>query len=802
MQRLVTFVIILSCAFSMRSQTVIFQEQFNSSLGQCLVTNTYNATWAWSSSCLKSSWTGHSGPGHAIFQGTGCIFGNNFSIVKCDLVTPTIALPTGTCMLSFKYTMANELGGDTTSAETPSIQGICYYDVLSVWISVNGGTFVPIATSGYSTSLLTLGFNQIWTQQNILLSAYAGQTVQVKFNFDSGDGALNNIDGIYLDDISVKTCSQVSNAPMIVSPVNQVCTGQTMTISTSAPGPYIWNTGVTTQSIFVTATQNGFYAVTAGGGGNCSATNTASIVVVSNTPTLTASAVLPTICLGGGTALNAQSNWPFIWTPPLTQNNVQPTVTTNYTVSATNACGTTSAVVSVSVSPLPIIVNTLAPVCEGNPVQIYVNSTATSYTWLPGPIISNSNFITVTPLSNVVYTVVGKYLSCSNTATTAITIVPSPTLGLQTSANSVCQSMSVSLSASGASSYTWTPGGSNNSTFLHYPQSTTVYTLSGTNSSGCVSTKTAIVQTIPLPSLSLSISNSVVCLGNSATLTVTGAAGYSWSTGSASNMIVVTPTIASSYTVKGTSNGCSSTLVSVPILIVTPGVAVSGNTVVCPGLSTTLTAFGASTYTWNSLPAGAVNVIQPNSTTVYTVNAHTSASGISCPISETVQVLVLPAPNVGISTKKTEVCRGEKIVLTATGAATYSWNTGFTQPVLSTIVTSGSVLQFTVTGTDNNGCESTTTISLNVNLCSGIESVATSASEILVYPNPSSDVVSLSSNSNQTLSIVNALGQIVRVVQLESTNGYSVEIHELVPGTYFIKNAATGGFVGRFSVIN
>ena len=53
---------------------------------------------------------------------------------------------------------------------------------------------------------------------------------------------------------------------------------------------------------------------------------------------------------------------------------------------------------------------------------------------------------------------------------------------------------------------------------------------------------------------------SAMCVGESNTLTVSGASSYSWSSASSATSVVISPTATSSYSVVGTStDGCSST---------------------------------------------------------------------------------------------------------------------------------------------------------------------------------------------------------------------------------------------------
>ncbi len=59
------------------------------------------------------------------------------------------------------------------------------------------------------------------------------------------------------------------------------------------------------------------------------------------------------------------------------------------------------------------------------------------------------------------------------------------------------------------------------------------------------------------PSVSVASTSSVLCVGQSATLTASGATGYSWNTGATTSSIVISPIVATSYTATGT-NTCSS----------------------------------------------------------------------------------------------------------------------------------------------------------------------------------------------------------------------------------------------------
>ncbi|MBA3681704.1 MAG: T9SS type A sorting domain-containing protein [Bacteroidetes bacterium] len=64
-----------------------------------------------------------------------------------------------------------------------------------------------------------------------------------------------------------------------------------------------------------------------------------------------------------------------------------------------------------------------------------------------------------------------------------------------------------------------------------------------------------------IPSVSVSSSASLICNGQSATLTANGANTYLWNTTSTNTAITVSPTVTTSYTVTGTTNNCANTTI-------------------------------------------------------------------------------------------------------------------------------------------------------------------------------------------------------------------------------------------------
>ncbi len=73
--------------------------------------------------------------------------------------------------------------------------------------------------------------------------------------------------------------------------------------------------------------------------------------------------------------------------------------------------------------------------------------------------------------------------------------------------------------------------------------------------SGC---KTTSVTTVAnTPTLTVSTNSNLICAGQSATLTATGATTYSWSSGPIGSVIAVSPTLTTTYTLTGITGSCS-----------------------------------------------------------------------------------------------------------------------------------------------------------------------------------------------------------------------------------------------------
>ncbi|MGZ4080051.1 MAG: hypothetical protein ACXVOH_01165, partial [Bacteroidia bacterium] len=265
--------------------------------------------------------------------------------------------------------------------------------------------------------------------------------------------------------------------------------------------------------------------------------------------------------------------------------------------------------------------------CPGTNMTLTAPPVIGSYSWSGPSIVGGTTGQSVTISGPGTYSVTitpSQGAGCAYTLTYTATYASAPVLSPTASPAGICSGNSSTLSVSGASTYTWSTG-SNASSISVSPGSTTTYTVSGTNASGCVGTKTVSVTVSTTPTVSIT-GNMSICSGQSTTLTGGTANTYSWNVGSTSATIGVSPTSTTSYTLVGTNGGvCSATAVATVTVTPTPTLSVAGGSI-CSSQSIVLTNTGAgsgsNTYTWSPTGGNANSAtVTPTSNTTYTLTA-------------------------------------------------------------------------------------------------------------------------------------------------------------------------------------
>ena len=376
---------------------------------------------------------------------------------------------------------------------------------------------------------------------------------------------------------------------------NGMCNGSLSATATGGSGSYIysWSNGSTASTI--TGLCAGTYSVIVDDG----LTQDTATAVLSQPPPIAISINSPSpVCLGNTVSVCAAVTggvgaYSYNWSPPngLSSPTVlcpifTGTASTTYTLTVVDANGcvataTTNLIVN---SVTPSATNT-GPYCVGNTVQLS-SSGGTSYLWtgpngftsnLANPVIINS-----TGAASGVYTVTVTANGCSATATTSISVTNPPTVAPFVS-NPICSGSNLVFNAGtiGAVNYLWTGPNGFSSTqqnpviYNAQPIHSGVYTLTATNSSGCIASGTVTLVVSAGPSVSIATLIEPSCGINDGVLMYTATGGsapylYSGNACGAGNFGPFTSSTISNICsgmaslVVMDANGCTDTL-TVPI---------------------------------------------------------------------------------------------------------------------------------------------------------------------------------------------------------------------------------------------
>lgn len=221
-------------------------------------------------------------------------------------------------------------------------------------------------------------------------------------------------------------------------------------------------------------------------------------------------------------------------------------------------------------------------------------------------------------------------------------------------------------------------------------------------------TSDSILVSVTHPSITISSSPSnTICIGNTVTLDASAADSYTWSTSSTTNSTIVTPTVSSTYTLITSTQNCNDTITYSVTVNPLPTVYAGANQTVCANTSVTLAGSGANTYTWT----GSVTDGAAFTATVSDTYIVTGTDNNGCTNKDTVDVIVNPLPTISTGTNNITVCQSTTLTLSGAGASTYTWSGGITDGTTFTVTASNN---YTVTGTDINGCSATSVVSINM----------------------------------------------------------------------------------------
>ncbi|HOY04022.1 MAG TPA: T9SS type A sorting domain-containing protein, partial [Saprospiraceae bacterium] len=455
---------------------------------------------------------------------------------------------------------------------------------------------------------------------------------------------------------------------------------------------YLWSNGATTNC--VTVSEAGIYSVTVTYPGGCSSVCSATVTVnpqpVCN---ITGNTV---ICQGQSTQLCVPAGAAsYLWNTGATTNCITVSAAGIYSVTINSAAGCSSVCsTTVTVNPLPVCtISGNLSVCPGQTTQLCVLADAASYLWSNG---ETTDCISVNLAGNYFVTVTSA-AGCSSVCSATVVINEQPVCNITGDVFLCAPGQTTQLCVpSGAQSYLWSNGATTNCVTV---SEAGIYSVTVTYPGGCSSVCSATVIVNPQPVCNIT-GNTSICLGQSTQLCVpAGAASYLWNTGATTNCITVST--AGIYSVTVTySSGCSSICSEAVSVTPQPACTITGDDFMCEvgQLTQLCVPAGTGSYLWST--GATTNCIIVSAPGTYFVTV-TNQNGCSSICSKT--IALQPPPDCLI-TGDDFICEEGQVTpicVTATGSATYVWNTGATTACISV-----GIGTYQVTVTYSNGCSS------------------------------------------------------------------------------------------------
>ncbi|MES2330753.1 MAG: SprB repeat-containing protein, partial [Bacteroidota bacterium] len=501
-----------------------------------------------------------------------------------------------------------------------------------------------------------------------------------------------------------------------------ICAGSSVTLTASTGSSFLWSTGATTQSISTGI--EGSYTVTVTNASGCSASS-APVTVTVNAPTTPTFTQVAAICNGSSLSAlptSSNNNITGTWSPALNS-----TATTTYTFTPNADQCATTATMTITVNPLPVVSASQTNVScfngsDGSIDVSVLNGTAPyTYSWSNGSTTEDINSLTAG-----IYTVtVRDVFGCASSNSVTI-IEPEQVTFSTTESNNLCygdtRGVIIVTATGGTGSYTYslnngTPQASNEFNNLHAG----TYAVNVTDANHCTATATV---TITEPAAAIRISPSqvnVLCYGastgsiNSNVSGGTAPYAYSWSNGA--QTADISGLAAGTYTVTVTdANHCVATAT---VTITEPAAAIrispSQVNVLCYGASTgsinSNVSGGTAPYAYSWTGGAQTADISGLAAGTYTV---TVTDANHCVATATVTITE-PAAAIRISPSQVNVlCYGASTgsinsnVSGGTAPYAYSWSNGAQTADISGLAAG----TYTVTVTDANHCVATATVTI------------------------------------------------------------------------------------------
>ena len=561
---------------------------------------------------------------------------------------------------------------------------------------------------------------------------------------------------------------------------------------------YTWSNGGTGDTI--TNVPSGTYTVTVSSGSGCSGTSSVSVsqpTALNVSVTSTNSGCGAPNGAATATASGGTSTYTYLWSNAATTASISNLAGATYTLTVTDnhQCSVTSQAVIANSGSLNISTTTTAAGCAGGPsgsATVAVSGGASPFTYLWSNGGTNATISNVTAATYQV--TVSDNLSCTGTA--AAVVSTGTPLSITAVTNDVkcfndVNGMAVVSVSSGTApyQYAWN-NGSTTDTITGLVAGS--YYITVTDAHNCQKTDTVIINQ-PADITLIVVIGQPSCSGlndgdaEAHTTGGTPAYSYIWSTGS--NSISIQGLSPGNYAVTLTDNNLCSATSSFLITDPTP-ITTTSNTVdnACYGNANGSIALnpagGTAPYTYLWTTGNTSAAISGLAAGTYNV---TITDNVNCTATSSVQINQPAA--LTVTTAATQATQGQ-----FNGSATVSNITGGTPPYseawsngqTSNTVTGLAAGNYTVTVTDNNGCQLVDTVVVGTSV--GIETVVNTLS-FSIYPNPAKNAVTIDAGTldkETILMVEDILGQSMMTKNI-TTSPLTIDLSAYPNGVYFIE---------------
>jgi len=720
---------------------------------------------------------------------TSCLNGNvvhliNTSLNDTTLISYTWDFGDGSSQTSIDASYSYTLPGVYTIALIASDGGTC-----------SDSSFSSIEI--YPQPPVDLGPDQSVCLGDVVVLDAGGPYISYQWSDGSMTQTLSpNSSGIFtVTVIDGNGCIGMDSASVVINPLPAfslpgdtiICVGDSVLLT--APGSmasYLWSTGETSQSIYVSV--SGIFAAMITDNSGCSASDTIE-VTISALPVIDLG-VDTSFCDGNTVTLDPGNGYSaYLWNDNSNGQTLVASVTGTYSVEVTDGLGCKgSDSINVVVNANPLInLGADSTFCGGTIVTLDAGAGQTSYLWSDGSSnqtldigIAGSYTVTVTDANG-----------CSATDTIVMSVNPTLNLG---SDLTVCDGQPAVIDAGpGLATYTWNTGETTQSIIV---TSAGTYGLSVTDGGGCINSDSieVIISATPVVTLGPDVTvcgNAVVTLDAGA-----GFSAYAWNDGSSMQTLDVT--LSGNYIVTVTNqDGCNNSDTVGVSFFPLPVVMLYGDTTLCYGNTILLDAgSGFNSYQWSDGSSGQTVLVDVSTSGLYTV---TVTDGNGCTGTDSVNVdfyAAIPTPvasQIGPSTLQSSSATGNQWYMAGSGLIPGATGQTYMPPQNGI---------YYVVVTDVNGCESLQSNNIAfINL--GVSTI--SGAVLQVYPNPVQGVLHIETSGIRykdiSLTLTDLTGKVIFIKSIASNSAVAVDLEHIVPGSYLLRfETASGTEVRRITV--